>query len=74
MHPDTVRAALESERFIRGPALRAALTDPYLDFISQTLREHPRLRATRLYQMLQDRGYRGSVVQLRRVVANPPSA
>ncbi len=69
LHPDTVRAALEIERFKRGPAPRAALTDPYLDFIRQTLEQHPRLRATRLYQMLRDRGYRGSVVQLRRVVA-----
>jgi transposase len=69
LHPDTVRAALESERCKRGPAPRAALTDPYLDFMRQTLEQHPRLRATRLYQMLRDRGYRGSVVQLRRVVA-----
>jgi hypothetical protein len=69
LHPDTVRAALESERFKRGAAPRAALTDPYRDFIRQTLAQHPRLRATRLYQMLRDRGYSGSVVQLRRVVA-----
>ncbi len=69
LHSDTVRAALESERFKRGPAPRAALTDPYYDFIRQTLEQHPRLRATRLYQMLRDRGYSGSVVQLRRVVA-----
>ena len=69
LHPLTVRAALEVERFRREPAPRAALTDPYLDFIERTLLQHPRLRATRLYQMLRDRGYRGSVVQLRRVVA-----
>jgi IS30 family transposase len=25
LHPDTVRAALETERFVRGPAPRAAL-------------------------------------------------
>lgn len=75
LHPNTVRAALEVERFRRGPAPRAALTDPYLDFIGRTLLQHPRLRATRLYEMLRDRGYRGSVVQLRRVVAalRPPS-
>jgi transposase len=69
LHPNTVRAALEVERFKRGAAPRAALTDPYRDFIRQTLEQHPRLRATRLFQMLRDRGYRGSVVQLRRVVA-----
>ena len=57
LHPDTVRGALEVERFKRGPAPRAALTDPYLDFMRQTLEQHPRLRATRLYQMLRDRGY-----------------
>jgi hypothetical protein len=69
LHPETVRAALEVERFKRGAAPRAALTDPYRDFMRQTLEQHPRLRATRLFQMLRDRGYRGSVVQLRRVVA-----
>jgi transposase len=33
------------------------------------LDQHPRLRATRLYQMIRQRGYSGSVVQLRRAVA-----
>lgn len=69
VHPDTVRRALETERFNRGPALRNRLTDPFLEFLRQTLEEYPRLRATRLYHMLQGRGYQGSVRQLRRVVA-----
>jgi len=75
VHPDTVRAALETERFKRGPAPRTALTDPYLEFIQQTLEQHPRLRATRLFQMLRDRGYHGSVVQLRRMLVSlrPPT-
>ena len=45
------------------------MLDPYLPFVRQTLEQYPRLRATRLYQMLGDRGYTGSVEQLRRVVA-----
>jgi hypothetical protein len=49
--------------------LRPCLTDPYLPFIRQTLEQYPQLRATRIYQMLQERGYQGSVVQLRRAVA-----
>ena len=69
VHPDTVRNAIESERFRNTPPLRASLVDPYADFIRQTLDQHPRLRATRIYQMIQDRGYTGSVVQLRRAVA-----
>lgn len=68
VHPDTVRNAIESERF-HGASLRPSLADPYLGFVRQTLDEHPRLRATRLHAMLRDRGYTGSVVQLRRVVA-----
>ena len=69
LHPDTVRNAIESERFTPTPPLRASIVDPYTEFIRQTLDQHPRLRATRIYQMVRDRGYTGSVVQLRRAVA-----
>jgi transposase len=69
IHPDAVRQAIESERFHRGQTLRPSITDPYLEFVRQTLDQHPRLRATRLYQMIRERGYTGSVVQLRRAVA-----
>ena len=76
LHPDTVRRALETDRFRSQPRLRAQLTDPYLDFLRQTLQQYPRLRATRLFQMIRQRGYPGSVTQLRRVVAalRPPPA
>jgi transposase len=69
LHPDTVRRAIEVERFHRAEQLRATMLDPYLPFVRQTLEAHPRLCATRLHQMLRDRGYRGSIEQLRRVVA-----
>ncbi|MEK7283214.1 MAG: IS21 family transposase [Acidobacteriota bacterium] len=75
LHPDTVRDAVETDRFNRAKIVRAStLTDPYSDFIRQTLERYPRLRATRIYQMVRTRGYAGSVVQLRRVVARlrPP--
>ena len=52
LHPDTVRRALETDRFRSQPRLRAQLTDPYLDFLRQTLQQYPRLRATRLFQMI----------------------
>src|SRR5664280_27203 len=69
VHPDTVRNAIESERFRSMQPLRASLVDPYIAFLRQTLEQHPSLRATRLYQMIRDRGYSGGVVQLRRSVA-----
>lgn len=74
VHPDTVRRALETERFRSQPRLRDRLTDPYLDFLRQTLQQYPRLRATRLFHMIRSRGYSGGVTQLRRIVAElrPP--
>ena len=69
VHPDAVRNAIEAERFRSMQPLRASVVDPYIPLLRQTLEQHPSLRATRLYQMIRDRGYSGSVVQLRRSVA-----
>jgi transposase len=69
VHPDAVRNAIESDRFNRTVSLRASVVDPYLGFIRETLDQHPRLRATRIFQMIGDRGYSGSIVQLRRAVS-----
>ena len=69
VHPDAVRHAIESDRFNRPQSLRAAVVDPYLGFIRETLEQHPRLRATRIFRMIGDRGYSGSIVQLRRAVS-----
>jgi transposase len=68
LHPDTVRNAIETQRLGGGQPVRPSVVDPYLGFIRETLEQHPRLRATRIYHMIRDRGYSGSVVQLRRAV------
>jgi transposase len=69
LHSETVRNAVELQRLGVTQPLRPSLVDPYVEFIRQTLEQHPRLRATRIYQMIRQRGYSGSVVQLRRAVA-----
>jgi len=69
LHPDTVRGAIETQRFAGAQPLRSSIVDPYVQFVRQTLDQHPQLRATRIYQMVRDRGYPGSVIQLRRTVA-----
>lgn len=69
VHWETVRQALGTDRFNRNKIERARLTDPYVPFIRETLERYPRLRATRIFEMVRARGYTGSVVQLRRVVA-----
>ncbi|MEO7274731.1 MAG: IS21 family transposase [Vicinamibacterales bacterium] len=69
VHPDTVRAAIALDtRVVRRPAYRRSILDPYLPFVRDTLAQYPRLRATRLYDMLRPRGYTGSANQLRRLV------
>src|SRR6201989_3177120 len=69
VHPDTVRRAIEVERFQHAEPMRPSIVDPYLPFVRRGLAHHPRWRATRIYQMVRDRGYAGSVEQLRRTVA-----
>jgi transposase len=69
VHHDTVRAALVNDtQGMRRGTCRATQLDPYLPFIRDTLGQYPRLRATRLFEMVTGRGYTGSVVQLRRAV------
>jgi transposase len=69
VHHDTVRVAIAHDmQGVRRGMCRATQLDPYLPFIRDTLAQYPRLRATRLFEMVKGRGYTGSVVQLRRAV------
>ncbi len=69
LHPETVRAAIERETGAGRPGVcRPSALDPYLPFIRETLDQYPTLRATRIHEMVRQRGYTGSVVQLRRLV------
>jgi transposase len=69
LHRDTVALAIDTSRFA-NTRFRAASTllDPYRDFVRATLEQYPRLRATRLLEMIRGRGYQGSVFPLRRYV------
>jgi len=69
VHHETVRAAIVNDtQGVRRGTCRATQLDPYLPFVRDTLAQYPRLRATRLFEMVKGRGYTGSVVQLRRAV------
>jgi transposase len=69
VHRDTVALAVESSRFATARfQSRAMILDPYRDFVRATLEQYPRLRATRLLEMIRARGYEGSVFPLRRYV------
>ena len=51
-----------------GSSGRSLLVVPYVAFINETLLKYPRLRSTRLLDMLKERGFRGSARTLRRFV------
>ena len=70
VHADVVDCVLDagaSAALIQPP--RPSLVDPYASFIEETLKAHPRLRATRLFDMIRMRGFEGSIWILRRFVA-----
>ena len=69
VHHQTVRRAIELDtRPTRRGEPRPSALDPFLPFIRDTLAQYPRLRATRLHEMLRQRGYPGSARQVRRRV------
>lgn len=69
VHHETVKLAIDTSRFVNTTRRSVASTlDPYKGLIEEVLEKHPRLRATRLHEMLRSRGYSGSVVSLRRYV------
>ncbi len=49
--------------------VRPSLIDSYLPFVKQTLQDYPRLAASRLYQMVRERGYAGAADHFRHIVA-----
>lgn len=69
VHPDVVRRVLGIGTPRAPSQLRPKLVDPYREFIDDTLRRYPKLCATRLYDMVRERGFAGSVRTLREHVA-----
>jgi transposase len=66
VHPDAIDRALSRH----GPAPQRppaeTLLTPYVAFIDETLQKYPRLVAPRLFDMIRERGYLGSIRTLRR--------
>lgn len=69
VHPDVVTRTLGSFGPKAGtPRPDARVLEPYLGVIDETLERYPRLVSTRLYDMICERGYGGSLRSLRRHV------
>lgn len=70
LHPDVARRVLGLLDPKQPGLPRRRLIDPYVDYIAETLAQYPRLRATRIYDMVSARGFQGGVRTLRAYVRN----
>jgi transposase len=70
VHHTTVQRVLTQNGIPLDRVLsRASMADDYLPFIREKLEEFPRLRASRLFSMVKERGYSGGPEHFRRIVA-----
>ena len=70
VHRDTVRRVLHEQGGApAGVPLRRSLLEPYRDFIAQTLQKYPTLTASRLFDMVCERGYAGQRSHFRHLVS-----
>ncbi len=70
IHRDSVARVLAQAGLPNlGTAQRPSAIDPYLPFILETLAQFPRLRASRLYDMVKNRGYPGRPDHFRHLIA-----
>jgi transposase len=70
VHRDTVRRVLrEHGAAPQDVPLRSSLVDPYRSFIDETLKKYPTLTASRLHDMVCERGYCGRASHFRYLVS-----
>ena len=79
IHHSVVLRVLSQQGLLHTTTQRPCLADPYVQFIKDTLEKYPKLHASRLYQMVKERGYPGAGDHFRTIVARyrpspPPEA
>ena len=68
VHADVVLRVLGLQEPRAPAARRDRLVDPYVVFIDDTLKQYPRLRSTRIFDMVKSRGFTGSARTIRKHV------
>jgi len=70
LHHSTVRRVLAQAGLDAGRvSVRPSMADLYVPFLEETLKQYPRLRASRLFEMVKARGYPGKPDHFRTIVA-----
>jgi transposase len=74
VHHSVVERVIEQRDLLGDRSRRPRLIDPFLPFILETFGKYPRLPASRVYQMVKERGYSGAPDHFRSMVAQirPP--
>ena len=69
VHHETVKRVLSQHHAV-DPAgsPRSSIVDPYLPFIKSTLKQYPKLTASRLFGMVKERGYPGGPDHFRAII------
>ena len=52
LHEDTVKRAIDTDRFVAHGRTRPSALDPFVPFMRDTLKRYPTLTGTRLHEML----------------------
>ena len=69
VHHSTVRRLLHSKGVPTAAMRKSSMVTPYLPFMLETLQEYSTLPASRLYEMVRERGYPGGPDHFRRIVS-----
>jgi transposase len=68
IHHSVVLRVLEQDGAVTARPARRSIADLYVPFIKETLEKYPKLTASRLYEMVKSRGYRGAERHFRSIV------
>ena len=69
VHHSTVRRVIMQEGHRTSQPPRVRKVDPYLPFIIEILEKYPSITASRLYDMVSERGYPGKPSQFRAIIS-----
>lgn len=69
IHHSTVERVLRQAGLDTTKILRPSIADPYVPFMIETLEKYPKLCASRLFEMVKERGYPGRPDHFRAVVS-----
>ncbi len=70
VHHSTIKRVLSAAGIPKKKILvQSSMMDPYLSFVLDTLQRHPTLTASRLFSMVQERGYPGGLDHFRHLIS-----